>query len=54
MSGIRTQLPPSDEDDDDLDGIDLEPDDPDAWRDHAEDPENTINERADAEGWPPF
>lgn len=28
------------------------PDDPDMWRDHAEDDETTREERADFEGWP--
>jgi hypothetical protein len=29
-----------------------EPDDPDAWRDHADDRENADEERAEHEGWP--
>jgi hypothetical protein len=53
MSGIRIQPPPCD-DEHDLDEIEVEPDDPDQWRDCAEDHETERNERADHEGWPPF
>lgn len=41
---------PDDEDDEDIDVG--EPDDPDEWRDEAEDKESTDNERADFYGWP--
>jgi hypothetical protein len=42
-------------DPEDEDGeLDLEPDDPDAWRDCAEDHDTTTDETRDAEGWPAF
>lgn len=43
-------IDPEDEDDE----IAGEPDLPDEWRDHSEHPDDTLNERLDAEGFPPF
>jgi hypothetical protein len=34
--------------------MDDDPDDPDQWRDCAEDKETCLDERADHEGWPEF
>jgi len=34
--------------------MDDDPDDPDQWRDYAEDKETGQDERADHEGWPGF
>ncbi len=44
---------PNDTDDED-DDIDLEPDDPDAWRDCSEHHDDDLNEARDADGWPAF
>ena len=41
-------------DEDDLEEIEVEPDDPDAWRDHSEGEDDERAERADHEGWPAF
>ena len=40
------------DDEEDLGDTEVEPDDPDQWRDCAEDPETEREERADHEGWP--
>lgn len=45
---VASQPLPCDDDDD------FEPDNPDDWREYAEDAETARNERADFDGWPTF
>lgn len=42
----------SDPEDDEDDDLEIEPDDPDAWRDYAEDHETLTEDTLDAEGVP--
>jgi hypothetical protein len=53
MAGTRRQAdgPPEDDEEEDLNA---EPDNPDDWREYSEHPDDTMNERFDAEGWPRF
>jgi hypothetical protein len=52
--GCVVRMVPALDPEDDDDQVEDDPDLPDEWRDHSERPDDTLNERLDAEGFPRF